>query len=236
MELKMPGLLDKFVRSWDQLNEFQRVWVEKLERQSKSDDQRRACFSVWARYSIALKTLRRICEPQYLPDCIVIARCCLEYEASLRAVLLEPEYVKKYLDFDKQAEAYHARLSERIGCSATRAKLEPDLLSEFGQDWRDEAKSNWCNISDLIKKLSGKEARRLYGLYSHFVHSSVIAVNLLDHRISHPEKWLSLCINGAYSAYLELTHRFLDVIWGAIVTGESESCKKNFEYVLEAYV
>ena len=234
--LEMTELLKKFINSWDQLSIFQEAWASKLEQQSKSDDQRKACFYIWARYSMAINTLHRICAPPYLPDCMVIARCCLEYDVSLRAVLSEPGYVKKYLDFDKHAEAYHAKLSERIGCSATRAKLEPDLLSEFGTDWHKEAQSTWCNISELIEKFGGKDARRLYGLYSHFVHSSIIAVKVLDHRIENPEKWLELCINGAYSSYLELTHGFLGVVWGDIVTGESENCKTDFERVLEAYI
>lgn len=232
----MESITDKFLRSYVELSTFLNKWTGQIQEQCVGDDQRKASFYVWFRYTISIRTLQRLCDPLYIPDILVIARACIEYSASLKGIISDPKLAADYLQFEHKAKAYYGKLLERLGDMTKIADLEQELKPIFGNNWREQADFKWANISALVELYGGPSERRAYALFSHFVHSSVIAPKVLERSIP-TQRWLDLCIDTAYGSYCQSTFDFLNFAWGPVVTADSQNCKNEFTYkVMAAYV
>jgi hypothetical protein len=192
-----------------------------------------ASFYVWCRYIISIRTLHQICEPQYLPDIYVIARSCVEYNASLKGIIADPRLAKDYLEFPDRARAYYGKVFEKLGHSSQLAKLEPNMKKVFGNNWRKEARMKWCETSKLVEQYGGVDERYLYAWWSHFTHGSAVALEILMRTVPSQDR-LDKVITAVYAAYLLSTDEFLSFAWGPVVTSDSDSCKREFQAVMEA--
>jgi hypothetical protein len=188
----------------------------KIQDRCLGDDQRKASFYVWCRYTISIRTFHQIYEPQYLPDIYVIARSCVEYDAFLKGIIADPGLAKDYLEFPRKAKAYYARLLERLGgYSSELAKLEPDLEKNLGKDWRTKAREGvkWCNTSQLIEQYGERVERRLYAWWSHFAHGSAVSMDFL--MCTTPSQYrLDTTVAAVYGSYVLSTEEFLSFAWG----------------------
>lgn len=69
-----------------------------------------------------------------MPDIYVIARSCLEYSASFKAVSMHPQLAKAYLEYPDRAKAYYGKVLEDLGERSALSKVEPDLKRILGDD------------------------------------------------------------------------------------------------------
>lgn len=229
----MKDLTYKFNQSYAYLQKFLDNWTEKIQERCIGNEQRKASFYVWSRYTISIHTFHQICDPHYIPDIYVIARSCLEYEAALKGIIADPELAKSYLEFPNRAKAYYCKKLEELDYSDELAKLEPDLKKVFGDNWRRKASPKWSVISNLINDYLGPDERRLYAFWSHFTHGSAVALNWLQNTIP-TQNQLETPVTFVYGAYCLSTSDFLDFVWGSIVTHDSDSCKNEFIYKVMA--
>lgn len=221
----------KFNQSFTDLSKFFDKWANKIKNQAIQDDIRRAAWLVWGRYSISIRTLHKICNPYFLPDIWLIARSCLENEATLRGIMDDAKIAKDYLNFMNRAKAYYAWLLERLGYSDKFKTIEPEMIKLFGANWRKEKASTWSRSSELVENYGGKEERCLYAFFSHFSHCSVVASHFLENTAPTISS-LDTAIAIVYGGYVLVTKDFLDLIWGPIVTTESDRCKSDFLNVM----
>ena len=234
-DIEVENLTVKFRKSFTCLQTFANNWIGKIQDRCLKDEQHMASFYVWCRYTISIRTFHQICEPQYLPDIYIIARSCVEYDASLNGIMADSKLAKEYLEFPDRARAYYAKVLERLGDSYGLAKLEPDLKRIFGNDWRKEAKTKWCETSKLVEQYGGKDQRRLYAWWSHFTHGSALAMEMLI-RTTPTQYRLDTVVATVYGSYVLLTDDFLNFAWGRIATQDSDSCKSEFQAVLKAWI
>jgi len=231
----VTGSASKFKESFKCLARFLDRWVPKIKDRCESDSQRRAAWYVWARWSLSFRTLDRICDANFLPDIYVIARSCFECEASLKAIMAEPELAQEYLEFSHKARAYYGCLLERLGDTDGLAKLEPDLKKVLGSEWRKKKSMQWARTSKVIETYCETETRKLYAFTSHFVHGSALVAQYLERTLPTDNR-LDIAIAVTYGSYVLSTSDFLDFIWGQIVTPDSEGCKKEWEQVMASWV
>jgi hypothetical protein len=227
----------KFKRSFTLLQPFLDNWMGKIQEKCLGEDQRKASFYIWARYTMSIRTFHQICEPHYLPDIYVIARSCVEYDAFLNGFIADPRLAKDYLEFPDNARAYYGKVLERLGDSSRLAQLESDLEKNLGKDWRTKARDGmkWCNTSQLVEQYGGPAQRCLYACWSHFTHGSAIALEMLMRTVPSQDR-LDTAVANVYGSYVLSTIDFLTFAWGRIVTQDSDSCKKEFQVVMEAWV
>ena len=226
----------KFKRSFTYLQTFLDNWMDKIQDQCLRDDQHKASFYIWCRYTMSIRTFHRICEPHFLPDVYVIGRSCIEYDAYLKGVIAESELAEHYLEFPDRARAYYGKVLESLGDTSRLAELEQGLKTVFGDGWRKEARITWCNTSELIEKYGGSEQRRIYAWWSHFVHGSAAALEMLQ-RIAPTQDRLDTAVVTVYSSYVLSTSDFLDFAWGQIVTPDKDSCENEFVHsVMAAWI
>jgi len=225
----------KFNQSFIELSKFFEKWVDKIQNQAIQNDVRRAAWLVSGRYFISIRTLHKICDPYFLPDICLIARSCLEYEATLRGIMDDSKIASAYLNFADKAKAYYAWLLEKLGSKEQVARLEPDLIKTFGANWRDAKATTWSKTSELVEKYGGEGSRRCYALWSHFTHCSVVASQMLE-RTPPSQTWLDDIIAAVYGGYITITQDFLDFVWGPIITDESERCKKDFLNIMRKWI
>jgi hypothetical protein len=191
---------------------------------------------------MSIHTLRRLCEPQFFPDLCVIARCCLEYDASLLAVIDDQDAAKNYLEFEKHAKANYLRKFGDAIDNDEKALYENILASQGVDDIEDYKWDKWCvkqgGYSGLIENYNGKDAKRNYFFFSEFSHGSVMAVKILQN-ISNPDKNLLMMqdiVNLVYLDYLDGTNSFLKKVLGPIITSDSENCRKEFDEVTRLFI
>jgi hypothetical protein len=225
----------KFNQSFLKLSKFFDKWVDRIKSQAIQNDVRRATWLVSGRYFISIRTLHEICDPYFLPDIWLIARSCLEYEATLRGIMEDPKIAKDYLNFADKAKAYYVCLLEKLGHKEQVARLEPGLVKTFGKDWRKEKATTWSKTSELIEKYGGEANRRCYALWSHFSHCSVVASQMLEYTPPSQTR-LDDTIMAVYGGYMDVTKDFIDFVWGPIITDESDRCKKDFLNVMRGYI
>jgi hypothetical protein len=225
----------KFNQSFLLLSKFLDEWIDRVKSQAIQDDIRKAAWFVWGRYILSIRTIHKICNPYFLPDIWLIARSCLEHEATLRGIMGDPKIAKDYLNFMNKAKAYYAWLLEKLGLSDQLADLEPDLIKTFGKNWRNEKAATWSKASELVEKYGGEASRRCYALFSHFTHCSVVASQMLEHTTPSQAR-LDNIIASVYGGYILVTSDFLDFIWGPIVTTDSKRCKKDFLNVMRKWI
>ena len=175
------------------------------------------------------------CDPQYLPDIYVIARSCVEYDAFLKGIIEDPKLAKDYLEFPDRARAYYVKVLEKLGCSSEFAKLESGLKRAFGNNWRKEASTKWCDTSKLVEQYGGPKERCFYAWWSHFTHGSALAMEALK-GTSPTQYKLDTAIANVYGSYVLSTDDFLCFAWGQVVTPDSDSCKREFQTVIKAWV
>ena len=235
MNSQLQNQTAKFKQSFPILGKFLDEWVDKVKSQAIQDDIRRAAWLVWGRYSISIRTLHEICNPYFLPDIWLIARSCLEHEATLKGIMDDPKIAKDYLNFLDKAKAYYAWLLEKLGQSDKLALLEPDLIKTFGKDWRNEKATTWSKTSELVEKYGGEASRCCYAMWSHFTHCSVVASQMLEHTVPSQTS-LENTIATVYGGYVLVTSDFLDFVWGPIVTTESDRCKSDFLNVMRKWI
>ncbi|MHC4072566.1 MAG: DUF5677 domain-containing protein [Planctomycetota bacterium] len=227
----MENSTTKFRRSYICLQKFLDNWTGKIHERCLGNEQRKASFYVWCRYTISIHTFHRICKPHCIPDIYVIARSCLEYDASLKGIIADPQLAKDYLEFPDKAKAYYVKLLERLGDTAESAKLEPGLKKVLGSDWRQKASMKWHKngISELIEQHGGPNSRRLYAWWSHFAHGSAVSVEMLQRTVPTQDQ-LDTTVAAVYGAYALSTSDFLDFAWGPVLTPDGESCKSDFDH------
>ena len=232
---ELHNQIAKFKLSFLELSKFFDKWVDKIKSQAI---QNKVCSVGWlvsGRYFISIRTIHRICDPYFLPDICLIARSCLEYEATIRGIMDDPKIADDYLNFMNRAKAYYLWLLEKLGCSEQVVRLEPELVKIFGKNWRKEKAATWSKTSELIEKYGGEANRRCYALWSHFSHCSVVASQMLEHT-PPSQTWLDDTITAVYGGYIVVTKDFLDFLWGPIITTESDECKKDFLNVMRKWI
>lgn len=225
----------KFNQSFILLSKFLDEWVDRVKSQAIQDDIHRAAWFVWGRYTLSIRSIHKICRPYFLPDIWLIARSCLEHEATLRGIIDDPEIAKDYLNFLDKAKAYYAWLLKKLGLSDQLANLEPDLIKTFGKNWQNAKATTWSKASESVETYGGDASRCCYALWSHFTHCSVVASQMLEYTAPSKAR-LDNTIASVYGGYVLVTSDFLDFIWGPIVTTESDRCKNDFVNVMRKWI
>lgn len=230
---QMAGATDNFKKSFPLLVKFLGCWTNKIKSQCSDDAQRRAAWHIWGRYSLSVHTVYKICEAAYLPDLWLIGRSCLEHDAALQGVMASEKLAGDFLEFESKAKAYLGKIYGRLNSSANLQAIESAMTSIAGEQWRDHAAFKWCDISKVVEQHGGPQKRLLYASWSHFTHCSVLASLILDH-IGPTQRNLDMTIGIIYVGYTRATYKFLDFIWGKIITLDSEQCKTAFRNVMTA--
>jgi len=231
--------IEKFFDSEQKLQMFLKEWSKPLDDRCKdnSDNQIRAAYYLWARYSLSIRTLRKLCEPGFLPDLFVLSRTCLEFNASLRSVLADKQIAEKYIEFEKHALcSYYRYLKDTKNLS--KAQEVKKKISKMGVSNPDQFRSTrWCpeGYSSLVETYLGPEGKKLYSLFSDFVHGSIVALRFLENN-NPQESWISKVIIVTYCGYINSAHSFLDKAWGPIITPDGEACKSAFVHVAKVFV
>ncbi|MBN1795043.1 MAG: hypothetical protein JW804_00060 [Sedimentisphaerales bacterium] len=232
-------LIEKFFRSYNKLEDFLKKWITILDKKctKNPDNQIKASYYIWARYSIAIRSFKRLCEPQFLPDLYVIARCCLEYDASLSAILNDQEAATDYLEFEKHAKANYLRKFGNTIDKNKKKTYENNLALLGVKNIENYKWTKWCakqgGYIGLIEKYEGTDAKRNYFFFSELSYGSVMAMKILQN-ISKSDKFLLMMqdiINLVYTGYIVGTNSFLEKVLGPIITSDSEQCKKDFDEI-----
>lgn len=238
----MTSMIQKFLNSYSKLEEFLSKWITDLDKKCNrnSDNQIKASYYIWARYSIAIRSFRRLCEPQFFPDLCVIARCCIEYDASLLAVLSDQGVATNYLEFEKHAKASHLRKFGNTIDNNKKALYENILASQGVEDVENYKWDKWCakqgGHTGLIREYESEDAIKLYSLWSHLSHGSVVGIRILQNTPDIASELLAKLIVETYSSYLCATKSFLDKLFGLIITPDSENCKEEFDEVTRLFI
>lgn len=230
--------VNQFKRSFGHLQQFLQAWLPKITERCKDADQRTAGYYVWARYSMSIRTLDALTDPQLIPDIAVICRGCLEFDVSLEAVLKSDELAHEYLEFDKHAKAKYLKLLGKHGEIDRLLEFRERFDKQFGEDPDAFKLPSWCHrhggATGLLEKFDRKYEMRLYNMLSHFAHGSVSSLQALDQWSENPAISLGRIIDATYSAYLSSSYKFLEFIWGPLVTPDGERCKGEFLQVMAA--
>jgi len=227
--------LEKFACSSDELMHFLSNWVEPIDRkcEGNNDNQIKASYYIWARYSMSIRTLKHLCKIEFFPDLCVIARSCLEFSASLRAVLSDKNAADDYIEFEKHATSNYLRYLENKGEIEKTVRLREHLSELDAENPNDYKWKKWCarhsGITGLIEKYT-PEASRLYNFLSDFAHGSVLAIRFFQNKSPSPDLLENL-IGCVYSDYICSTKSFIDKVWGPIITDDSQRCKSEFDQV-----
>jgi len=234
--------VEKFFNSEQKLREFFGEWSKPLDDRCKnnSDNQIRAAYYLWARYSMSIRTLEHLCDPKFLPDLFVIARSCLEFRVSLKALVSDEQLAKDYLDFEKHVKSRWFNQLQSEGDLSKTVEYR-QKLSELGvKDPNEYRWDKWCvhadGITGLMKDFGDANEMKLYSQLSHFAHGSVIALQVLEN--TNPQgcaKFLDEVIKIIYLGYILSTKSFLNKAWGPIITPDSEACKNSFVQVANVF-
>jgi hypothetical protein len=210
-----------------QLESFLQEWAQPLDQQCRNhaDIQVKAAYYIWVRYTMSVRTVAHLSEPQFIPDLFVIARCCVEFNASLNAVLSDVSIAEQYLEFEKSALCSHARYLAKHG----HTEEVSEILKQMGVTDPTKHKSKkWCKqgYTMLVKDYAPK-AIDLYARLSDFVHGSVVALLFMARQQPTPT-WVRKAYVTTSLGYVLSTKTFLDRAWGTIITNESKRCKDDF--------
>lgn len=224
--------MPRFKQSYPVLQNFYSAWWDRIAERCKGHDQRQAAYYVWARYSMSMCTLDAIRDPHLIPDLWVICRGCLEFDVGLEAVIKVGNAAHEYLEFEKHAKARYLRILREHGDIGRLLMRRAQFDEMFGEDPEDFRQLSWCakfqGITGLMRKLQRTNDLRIYNMLSHFSHGSIWAMQILDGRITDPEKTLAEMVEATYNRYLSSSRSFIWFIWEPLTTPEGEKCKNDF--------
>jgi len=218
----------------EQLCLFLKEWAQPLDKRCKgnTDPQVRAAYYVWARYTMSIRTVAHLYQPEFIPDLFVIARCCLEYYAALKAVLSKLAIAEQYLDFEKCALASYKRYLEGEGQTEKVTEV-CGMLKEMGVEDCDKYKSRgWCKngYAALIRDYGESGDSLLYRQLSDFVHGSIVSLRFLKRQSPSANQGLQVRKTTCLG-HIVATKEFLDKVWGA---SEDTGCEAAFVQVAKS--
>jgi len=229
----------RFKCSYAVLKNFFEKWLPCITDRCNGNDQRKAAFYVWARYSMSMGTIDAILDPHLIPDLFVICRSCLEFDVALEAVIKDKETAHDYLEFDKHAKARYLKILSKQGDIERMLMRSEQFEKMFGENPEDFRQSSWCTkkggITGLMQLLGRKAGLRVYNMLSHFAHGSILAMQMLDGKIKDPEKMLVTLVDTTYTSYLDSSRAFVWFAWEPLTTPEGEECKSDFVKVISAH-
>ncbi len=232
--------MPRFKQSYAALQEFYKAWLGRIEERCQGHDQRQAAYYVWARYSMSMRTLDAMRDPHLIPDLSVICRGCLEFDVALEAVIKDGNAAREYLAFEKHAKAHYLKILSRQGDIDRLLMRRAQFDETFGEDPEDFRQTSWCakfqGITGLMRKLHRTNELRIYNMLSHFAHGSIWAMQMLDGRITDPEKTLTTMVEATYTSYLSSSRSFIWFTWDPVTTPEGEKCKTDFLEVISAHM
>ena len=231
--------LSQFKCSYGALQNFQGTWLQRIRERCMDQDQRKAAFFVWARYSMSINALNALLDPQLIPDLAVICRGCIEFDATLEAVMNDIKNAQDYLEFGKHAKARYLKILSKQGDLDRVLKRREQFENVFDAAPEDFGRLSWHaklgGITGLMRSLGRDYEIRVYNVLSHFAHGSVSAVEMLAGGAVNPVETLPLLVDSAYAAYLDSSQHFVRFVWEPLTTREGERCKSDFVQVMSAH-
>ena len=232
--------LNKFFESVQNLQIFLDKWSVPFDKrcEDSSDNQIRAAYYLWVMYSLSILAIRILCNTEFLPVLFVISRSCLEFDASLKAVLEDKKIAESYIEYEKHALcSYYKYLQDTK--NIPRAKEVKNKMDQMGVCNPGQFKNKkWYpkGYSSLVEKYLGAEGKILYSLSSDFVHGSIATFRFLKNNPPPQDSWIYRIIAVTYNGYIISTRSFLDKAWESNTTHDGKACMDDFVQVAKVLV
>jgi len=178
---------------------------------------------------MSIRTLVHLCRPEFIQDMFVIARCCLEYKAALKAVLSEPAIAKQYLDFEKRALVSYKKYLESKDQTEKAAEVCEMLQKMEVEDPSASKSKGWCKggYGKLIKEYGESAESTMYELLCDFAHGSIVSLRFLQKQPPSASTGLKM-YEIMCCGYVAQVKEFLEM---ACITSENQRCEKAFSQV-----
>ena len=217
------------------LERFLKKWSKPLDLlcEDHKDDAVTAGYYIWARYTMSVRTLAHLTSPQFLPDLLVIARCCFEYRAALQGLLKDHAIAGQYLGFEKHALCSYKKYLEDTDRTEQAAEVDKVLKKMGVSDCSKHKARGWWKggYTKLVRDHGGPNDAKCYELLSDFVHGSIVALRFLQHESPATDSSTRMS-SIVYHGYLSTSNEFLERAWGSITTEDSKQCREEFADVV----
>lgn len=212
---------------------FVSKWQTKLFQSCKGNNQKLACWYLWLRYLLSLRSLRHLCAANDLCGCLTMARCWLEYDIAIAAIAKKPELGDSYIQYDVHAKNRHLEHMKRSDETWKTDELQQYMISRFGPDFAKHRKLNWHGgFRNLCDMAGCDDDLTTYHVLSQHVHgtiSGMYALNMLGVMGKHKSPEFAIQVLEIYTLrYLKATERIIQVLC-RLWTPTKGRCKQDLD-------
>lgn len=215
------------------IDAFVSKWHTELFKLCKSNNQKLACWYLWLRYLLGLRSLRHLCAANDLTGCYTMARCCMEYDVAIAAIANDPTLGDSYIAYDAHAKNRHLRAMSHSAEAWKIDELRQYMSKRYGPDFATKKDSNWHGGFPKLCEVAGREDELpTYHVLCQFVHGTVAnmyALNNLGLMGGHKELENALEVLYIYTLqYLRSTKLVVDVL-SPLWTQAKQDCESDLD-------
>lgn len=219
---------------------FASKWQVKLFEYCKGSNQKLACWFLWERYLLGLRSLRHLCAVNDLCGCYTIARCCLEYSVAITAIAKHPKLGDDYMGYDVHAKNRHLNNMKLTEETWKVDELQKYMASRFGPDFARKKNPNWHGGFPELCKLAGQEDQlATYTVLCQFMHGTITgmyALNMLGMIGEHETGDTMIQLLFIHTlGYLQLTREVIEVLC-PLWTKAKADCERDLTKLAESIV
>ncbi len=222
------------------IDAFVSRWVKDLWPYCKTNNQKQACWYLWIRYSLSLRSLRHLAAANDICGCYTIARCCIEYDVAISAIAKKPELGDDYMGYEVHAKSRHLQSMRHHEPSWKIDELEKYMASQFGPDFARSKKPNWHGGFPTLCVVAGcEDVLSMYHILCQFVHGTVTGMKALNTLGMMGEQHSGTTLMNLLTihtlSFLQITRRVLDVLF-PLWTQVKDDCEKELKSLAESVV
>lgn len=228
-----------FDRAQQTIDEFVSKWGRSLFDWRRCD-QMKAIWYLWIRLALGLRSLYYLHKHNDLTGCYVMARCCLEYDVSISAILHDAGLGKKYMDYDVHAKNRYLKADKHNKSELEYAEIERYLTSIYGPDFPKKKATSWYEhgFVQLCESAGRNDELAHYVAYCQITHGTITGMNMLEiegllsrQPIGNSSRSL-LTMN--ICNFIKTTEKVINLIYGTLWTQEKEDCHKAYQFMVDS--
>lgn len=221
------------------MDSFVSRWQIVLWEACKGDNQKTACWYLWVRFLLGLRSLHHLFAVNDIPGCYTIARGCLEYDVAISAIVNDASLGDRYMNYDAHGRNRYLQAA-RFDQNQSDEKIDAVqnyMISRFGPDFPTKKKASWHEgFPKLLEIADRRDESQHYIACCQLVHGTITGMQylniegLLNNQPAVPKSCQSLLMYHT-CGFFKASNLVANLIFGSLWSPDKHKCMSDLDHL-----